>query len=61
MKRVWEYTGVTGIVPRRMIKFNKRRTQILCVRLLPTKSTKYIVEPLLRDPWEVQNNCVVKF
>ena len=47
MKRVREYTGVMGMVPRRMIKFNKRLTQILCVRLLPTKSTKYIVEPLL--------------
>ena len=47
MKRVWEYTGVMGTVPRRMIKLNKRLTQILCVRLLPTKSKKYIVEPLL--------------
>ena len=68
MKRAWEYTGVLGMVPRRMIKFNKRITQILWLRLLPTKSTKHIVEPLhVRsiivefNILEVQNSYVVKF
>ena len=34
MKRAWEYTGVLGTVPRRMIKFNPRITQNLCLRPL---------------------------
>ena len=35
LKRAWEYAGALGTVPRRMIKFNSRITQILTLRLLP--------------------------
>ena len=38
-KRAWEYAGVLGTVPGRLIKFNPRIRQILSLRLLP--KTKY--------------------
>ena len=38
-KRAWEYAGVLGTVPQRLIKFNPRIRQILSLRLLP--KTKY--------------------